>query len=220
MHGRGTWMKTAPLAVLLAAAACGGEPEATAGGEGQPGAGEPTMSAQATEALACEPMSGRMELEGRLSPYDSLRIRVGDQEALLCYGRPSARGRTMLGGESVPFGELWRTGANEPTILHIPFAAEIAGVPVEPGSYSLYTVPGEEEWEVIVNASTDQWGHESAYTPEVEAQEVGRGTVPAGSTASYQETLSFSSEPADGGANLVLEWEDTRVEIPIRPRTS
>src|SRR5690606_41272759 len=66
--------------------------------------------------------------------------------------------------------------------LHIPFAAEIAGLRVEPGAYSIYTVPGEDEWEVIVNRSVSQWGIETQYTPEVRAQEVGRATVDRKST--------------------------------------
>ena len=216
MNRRAVWSRGAPLAILAALAGCAGEPETASEA---PEVDAPAESTAMAGELACQPMSGRMELEGRLSPYDSTRIQVGEQEALLCYGRPSARGREMIGGESVPYGQLWRTGANEPTTIHVPFAAEIAGVPVEPGTYTLYTVPGESEWEVVVNASTEQWGHESAYTPEVEAQEVGRGTVPVGSAAEYQETLTFSSETTADGANLVLEWEDTRVEIPIRART-
>lgn len=216
MDGRVSWRRALPLVTLLALAACASEPDTAQDGAE---AVDSAPTAMAEGDLSCEPMSGRMELEGRLSPYDSTTIQVGDQEALLCYGRPSTRGRTMIGGESVPYGELWRTGANEPTTLHLPFAAEIAGIAVEPGTYSLYTVPGENEWEVIVNASTSQWGHESSYTPEVEEQEVGRGTVPAGSASSHQETLTFSSESTADGAILVLEWENTRVEIPIRART-
>jgi hypothetical protein len=125
----------------------------------------------------------------------------------------------MIGGENVPYGQLWRTGANEPTTLHIPFAAEIAGIPVDPGSYSLYTIPDRAEWTVIVNRSITQWGEESNYTEAVQAQDVGRATVPAGATAAHVETFTITSEPGGGGAtDLVLEWEGSRVEIPVRRR--
>ena len=82
----------------------------------------------------------------------------------------------MLGG-SIPYGKLWRTGANEPTIFYAPVPLRVAGLNVPPGVYSLYTVPGPKEWEVIVNRSTSQWGHEGQYTDEVKAQELGRAKV-------------------------------------------
>ena len=85
------------------------------------------------------------------------------------------------------------------------------------GKYSIYSVPGEKEWEIIVNRSTSQWGHESTYTPEVEAQEVGRGKVPAEKLAAPVETFTITPEPATGETQrLVLTWEKTRVGIPVR----
>ena len=163
--------------------------------------------------VACKP---QRPTANRASPYDSTVININGRRAVICYGRPAARGRTMLGGERVPFGKLWRTGANEPTTLHMPIAASIAGVKVEPGSYSIYTVPGEKEWEVVVNRSTSQWGHESRYTAEVKAQEVGRGRVPAKLLQDHVEVFTIKSAQAKGGADLILEWEHTRVVIPIR----
>ena len=166
---------------------------------------------------ACAPMTANMALEGRASPYDSTTIVLNGQTAKICYGRPSARGRTMIGGDAVPYGQLWRTGANEPTTLHLPFAAEVAGIELEPGSYTLYTMPGLEQWVVILNRSTTQWGHEARYTDEVRAQEVGRGMAPAQRMGEYVETFTLRTEPAGTGeATLVLEWENTRVGIPVR----
>ena len=75
-------------------------------------------------------------LADRPSPLDSVAIPLGDQVATLCYGRPSTRGRDMVGGLD-PFGQPWRMGANEPTTLHLPFAARVGTVDLEPGSYSL-----------------------------------------------------------------------------------
>lgn len=166
-------------------------------------------------ALACQPQG--MPLPGRESPYDSVAVSVADQQAKVCYGRPSLRGRDMIGGAAVPYDTIWRTGANEPTTIHIPFAAEIAGLPVEPGSYSIYTVPREgQEWDVIVNRSTSQWGIETQYTEEIRAQEVGRAQVPAEPIAEPVETFTITSEETGANsAELVLEWEDTRVRIPI-----
>ncbi len=165
------------------------------------------------EKVTCKP---QRPTGNRASPYDSTIITLGGKRALICYGRPAARGRTMIGGAMVPYGKLWRTGANEPTTMHIPFAATIAGVKVEPGSYSIYTIPGEKQWQVIVNRSTSQWGHEGRYTPEVKAQEVGQGTVNSSALKDHVEVFTIKSVPATNGADLILEWEKTRVAIPIR----
>ncbi len=167
-------------------------------------------------ALQCTP---QQDPAGRSSPYDSVAVAAGTLHAKICYGRPSSRGRTMLGGELVPYGKLWRTGANEPTIVHLATAAEIAGIAVEPGSYSLYTIPGADEWTVIVNRSITQWGHESTYKDEVEAQEVGRATVAREEVMEPVETFTIRSEAAgDNAARIILEWETTRVDIPIVAR--
>lgn len=195
-----SWTSITLAIALVAALACGNRPE--------------TVAAQLP---ACEPMTQNMALEGRASPYDSATVVLDGETAKICYGRPSARGRTMIGGESVPYGSLWRTGANEPTTLHLPVAAEIAGVALEPGSYTLYTIPGVDQWTVILNRSTTQWGHESRYTDEVRAQEAGRGVAPAERLGEHVETFTIRSEAAAGDASdLILEWENTRVRIPVR----
>ncbi|HEX6588219.1 MAG TPA: DUF2911 domain-containing protein [Longimicrobiales bacterium] len=202
---------------VLVAIACSGEPDRAGGAQAaeENAATETTASADA-QGVACAPMTANMALEGRSSPYDSATVTVNGRTAKICYGRPSLRGRDMIGGESVPYGRIWRTGANEPTTIHLPFAASIAGIDVQPGSYTLYTIPGLNEWVVIINRSTSQWGHESRYTEEVRAQEVGRGMAPATTLDQPVETFTIRSQPGDGGASLLLEWQNTRVTIPVR----
>jgi Protein of unknown function (DUF2911) len=158
-------------------------------------------------------------LEGRQSPLDSLTFTISDKPVKVCYGRPSSRGRTMIGGENVPYGKLWRTGANEPTIFYAPIPLTVAGMKVSPGVYSLYTVPGRQEWEIIVNRSTSQWGEESNYTDKVKAQEVGRAKVRSETVSQPVETFTISAEPSGKTkAALVLAWEKARVSIPIEGR--
>jgi DUF2911 family protein len=160
-------------------------------------------------------------IEGRKSPLDSVTFTLSNQPIKVCYGRPSSNGRVMLGGTHVPYGKLWRTGANEPTIFYAPVPLSVAGIQVAPGVYSLYTVPGRKEWEVIVNKSVSQWGHESEYTPEVKAQEVGRAKVKAETTDKPLETFTIRAEPQGGkAASLILEWEKTKVRIPIQSKGS
>jgi hypothetical protein len=179
----------------------------------------PTNSDSSQAPHACITMNtANLPLATRKSPLDSISFTVGGASVRLCYGRPSARGRTMIGGQSVPYGKLWRTGANEPTMIHTTGPLVIAGVAVAAGSYSIYTIPGEKEWHVIVNRSITQWGEEHGYTDAVKAQEVGHGIVQSSALASPVETLTFRTEPGTGGAvNLILEWEKTRVTIPVAP---
>lgn len=181
------------------------------------GLGATGAAAQQSVEVACHPTAPAARLATRASKYDSTAVQLGSARALICYSRPSLRGRHMIGGEAVPYGKLWRTGANEPTIIHVPVAATIAGLPVTPGSYSLYTVPGEKEWTIIVNRSTKQWGIENQYTSDIEKEEVGRAKVPAEAPAQPIETFTIRSVPAGkAGANVILEWERSRVSIPVR----
>lgn len=179
------------------------------------GSGAEALLAQ--EAPPCRPMTDRMPLADRPSPYDSVVVDLGGAKAMICYGRPSLRGRDMLGSMRVPYDTLWRTGANEPTTIHVPVAVTIAGIRVAPGSYSLYTIPRPpgRDWTLIVNASTSQWGHEGAYVPQVRAQEVGRASVPSEAVRAPIEQFTIRSSPVRGGSTVILEWEDTRVRFTI-----
>ncbi len=182
--------------------------------------------ASAQVDMSCIARTDIVPLEGRTSPLDSLTFSVARQEVKICYGRPSSRGRTMIGSPGaegsvaqmgvVPFGKIWRTGANEPTLLRTPVALVVVGVRVPAGTYSIYTVPGEAEWEIIVNRSYSQWGQEGSYTDEVRAQEVGRGKVASERTDSHVETFTIRAEDSsDGTVHVILEWERTRVRVAI-----
>ncbi len=172
------------------------------------------IAAQASE-LACITMNTeRLPLDSRSSPLDSVSFSIQNSPVKICYGRPSVRGREIFGG-LLPYGKLWRTGANEPTMIHTAIGVSIAGIAVEPGSYSLYTVPGQSEWEIIVNRSITQWGHESRYEA-VRAQEVGRAKLKPEVTEGKVEVFTIRATPtADGNATVVLEWEGTRISIPL-----
>lgn len=153
----------------------------------------------------------------RASPLEAIALGLGDRgHAKICYGRPSLRGRTMIGGEAVPFGRLWRTGANEPTTLHLDSAARLGSLPLLPGSYSIYTVPGPTSWEVIVNRSTRQWGLEAEYTEAIAAQEVGRVRAEVEPLTSPVETFTVRAVGAGaGGYDLLFEWQTTRIRVPL-----
>jgi hypothetical protein len=155
----------------------------------------------------------------RSSPLTALRFSAGDSRLKLCYGSPAARGRRMLGGSRVPYGRLWRTGANEPTTLISSDSLDVAGIVIPPGRTALYTIPGPESWEVILTAATSQWGIESEYSAEIRATERGRTILPS-ERGEFTERLRFRIESRTARdsvrADLVLAWEATRLRIPIR----
>jgi len=149
----------------------------------------------------------------RSSPLAATTFRVGTGTVRVCYGRPSARGRTVFGA-LVPFGRLWRTGANEPTRLYTNVDLSVAGIDVPRGRYSLYTVPGPDRWEIRLSRSVLHWGND--ISPEVESREVGRATVPSATADSYVEMFTIRAVPGAGDAvRLVLEWETTSIAIPV-----
>lgn len=161
----------------------------------------------------CEPVE-RMPLEGRASPYDSVATTLGEALVKVCYGRPSARDRTMIGGEAVPFGQLWRTGANEATVLHTTGPIMVGGVALPAGSYSVYTIPGEETWEVFFSRSTDHWG--LAITDEVRGQEVGSAQVTRQRPEEHVETFTIAFRDGnDDTTHLIMEWEEFRISLPV-----
>jgi hypothetical protein len=153
----------------------------------------------------------------RSSPLDSTSAEVGRAAVKVCYSRPSVRGRKIMGG-LVPFDQPWRLGANEATSLTVPFAADIAGVKVAAGTYSLYVVPGASVWTIVVNRDVQRWG--IPLNDAVRAHDVGAGRVTPETLAAPVETFTLRFTPAVGDATeLIVEWERTRVRIPIR-RTS
>jgi hypothetical protein len=195
-----------PLASCLIVSACGGGDTPDA----QPG---DAATADASD-LSCYVARGTMEEAGdRPSPLQQTSFSFPGGEGLLCYGAPSARGREVMGA-LVPWEQPWRIGANEPTTIHLDAPATVGGVALEPGSYSLYAVPTETEWEFFVNPNWERWG--IPIDASVRTTELASFTATPESTDTMVETLVYTWEPAaDGGGALVLEWENTRVRIPV-----
>lgn len=173
-----------------------------------------SLEAQAPDLSACWIRGSTVaEAQARPSPLDAVAIPLGDDVAQLCYSRPSARGREVA-GNLIPFGEPWRMGANEPTQLHLPAAAQVGGVDLEPGVYSLYVIAQEDEWEIVINSQVERWG--IPVNAEVRASDVGSVTRPVQQTDEFVETFTVTWEPHGAGmGHLVMEWENTHVELPI-----
>ncbi|MDE2943371.1 MAG: DUF2911 domain-containing protein [Gemmatimonadota bacterium] len=192
------------LAVFMVVG-CGGGSEAGEAEMAEMAETAEAMDEMADAGLACVVMG---DVEGRASPLQELSFSYDGGEGLLCYGAPSARERVVM-GELVPYGEVWRLGANEATALHLSAAATVGGVALGPGSYSLYATPGETEWEFHVNSEYDRWG--IPIDAVVQSTEVGSFMATPSATAGMVEMMTF--EQVDGA--LRFSWENTQVDIPL-----
>jgi hypothetical protein len=148
-------------------------------------------------------------------PKPSLAAKVsqvaGVTEISLDYSSPAARGRPVFGGV-VPFGEVWRSGANACTKITFGKEVTVGSGNVPAGTYCLFTIPRKDKWTFIVNKDSTQWG---AYgykdSLDVARVEVTPETIPA------RERLAFVfSNASDDGVRLDLEWDKTRASLPIK----
>lgn len=146
------------------------------------------------------------------SPSTSVKQDFSTSFIQLAYSRPAVNGRDIF-GELIPYGEVWRTGANTATTVSFGEDLNLAGKPVAAGTYALYTIPGEEEWKVILNKGTDNWGV-AGYD---ENKNVLEAVVPVIPLDNDQESLRISiEEMTKDSAKLVIAWADVKVEIPIK----
>lgn len=127
----------------------------------------------------------------------------------ISYGQPSKKERKIF-GELVPFNKVWRAGANEATEITFKEDMNFGGKPIKAGTYSLFINPTETEWTIILNPELKQWG--SFNYDKIKEKDVLSVTVPAKPTGSIVEKLTYRF---DDNNNLVIEWDDTMVEIPI-----
>ena len=162
----------------------------------------------------------RGDLDGRLSSLESITTSVGDVMVKVCYGAPMRRDpnnpdvtREVMGA-LVPYGAPWRMGANEATAIYLSAGASVGGVDLDAGAYSLYATPAMGDWTVHINSVNERWG--IPINADVTANDVGSFTVSPGATSGPVDQLRFTFESAGGGADLVMEWEETSIRVPIR----
>ncbi|WP_298737629.1 DUF2911 domain-containing protein [uncultured Chitinophaga sp.] len=139
----------------------------------------------------------------------SPRVTAEGTNVKISYGQPSKKNREIF-GKLVPYGEVWRTGANEATEITFEKDGTFGGKPVKAGTYSLFTIPGEKEWTFILNSTLKQWG---AYKyNEIKGKDVLQVKAPASTLSAPVEKLTITL-PA---GKLVLEWDKTKVEVPVK----
>lgn len=146
-------------------------------------------------------------------PDNFAHDRKGDEKALVrvIYSRPARNNREVF-GKLVPYGKVWRTGANESTEIKFYQDATIQGKKVKAGTYSLFTIPGENEWTIILNSDLDYWG---AYKYKAE-NDVLRVTVPAQKATDVIEHFAIQfAKGTNSDAVMRLGWDTARVEVPL-----
>ena len=146
----------------------------------------------------------------RVSQNARLDQTIGVTDMSLTYSRPGVKGRVIWGG-LVPWDQPWRTGANEATTFTTSTPIQFGGKPLAAGTYALLTIPGKDEWQVVINSDKDMWGS-NGYT---QAKDVLR--VPVKPTAAEPtEWMQFTFEDlSPGSANLALRWEKLKIAVPI-----
>jgi len=144
------------------------------------------------------------------SPPETATVSLNGKAVTIKYGAPSTRGRKIM-GQLVPYGQVWRTGANDATSFVTATGLKIGVTAVPAGSYTLFTLPGADAWLLILNKQTGQWGLE--YHQE---QDLARIPMKSSKLAAPQEKMSITFENTHGKATeLHIKWENTDVSVPI-----
>lgn len=151
------------------------------------------------------------------SPASTLKQRVGLTDVEIVYSRPSVRGRKIF-GNMIPYGEVWRTGANAATRITFSTDVKLQGIPLAAGAYELFTIPGRDEWSIIVQKLLEKpsWG---AYSYKKES-DTARMTAKPVTVPTPIESFSFGvGDLRDTGATVYLAWENTRVPLKLEVDT-
>ena len=146
------------------------------------------------------------------SPADTTIGKVNGATISIFYSSPGVKGRQIWGG-LVPYDKVWRAGANEATLIAIDKGVKVEGKELATGKYSLYAIPGEKEWTIILNSQTGQWGIKmDGSTTEDPAKDVLRITVKPEKSKEFNERLTYMVD--DKGFSLY--WENLKVPVSVK----
>ena len=161
--------------------------------------------------LAAVKIGDRM-LTKRFSPEAQAVYEHGDMSMIVNYCQPSKKGRDIFGFSGlVPYGEVWRTGANEATEVSLTSDVLLGTKKLLAGTYSMFTIPDENGWTIIFNEELDQWG---AFDYD-EQLDVLRVQVPEQSTDEIVEQFTIGFVETDSLVNMELRWDNTLVSVPF-----
>jgi hypothetical protein len=165
-----------------------------------------TLILALTAVAACQ--------ENKPSPPASASCDLGGGKTIKTdYSSPRLRGRKMIGGEN-PYGEVWRTGANEATTFVTSSDVVVGGTAVPAGSYTIFTVPNPDKWTLIINKKTGEWGIPYKY----ESDELARIAMKVSTLPSPLENFTIDYNKTATGCTLDLDWDTTRASVDIKAK--
>ena len=145
-----------------------------------------------------------------LSPPAWASVTIAGKKVTIAYSSPSIRGRKIMGG-LVPYGRWWRTGADNATTLQTEADLDLGGMKVPKGIYTIYTLPGATEWQLIINRQTGQWG-----TEYNQRQDLGRVKMNLAQTPALVDSFKIELSSTGGNKGLLkMTWERTEVSVPF-----
>lgn len=147
----------------------------------------------------------------RPSPATSASCDLGGGKTIKTdYSSPRMKGRKIY-GDLVPYGKVWRTGANEATTFVTSADVKVGGKDVPAGSYTLFTIPNADKWTLIINKKTGEWGIPYKY----EGDELARVDLKVSKLPSAVENFTISYEKSGSGCTLNIDWDNTRASVDI-----
>ena len=149
-------------------------------------------------------------VKARKSPLEVVTYKSPDTYVKIMYGRPHKQGRDIF-GQLVPYGKIWRTGANEATEITTTGTITLAGKSIPAGTYSVFTIPQKDKWTIILNKDLGLWG---SYQYKQE-QDFIRFDVPVQQLEETYEPFTIEFETVGNDVNLKMMWETTGVSMPV-----
>lgn len=145
------------------------------------------------------------------SPRATVEQQFSMSKITVDYGRPGVKGRKVF-GDLVPYGKVWRAGANSSTKIEFRQSINFGGVVVPAGKYGLYILPNEKDWKIILNSDSQSWG--TAYDASKDLYSV---VVPVQKMADRQEFFEIALQPVDDNAvDLVFKWDNVKAVVPMK----
>jgi hypothetical protein len=164
-------------------------------------------------AIAVFAVHAQQDKSKRPSPPAAAKCDLtGGKSITVDYSSPRAKGRKIFGG-IVPYGEPWRTGANEATTFVTTADLMVGGQHVPAGKYTIFTIPNKDKWTLIVSKKTGEWG---IPYPGADSDLV-RADMKVASTSSPVEDFTIAFDKSGNGCTLRIEWENTRATVEIAP---